>query len=421
MSFIYSRVDYKNQPCRITINNQVYDCTLFKEHHPGGDEIMMKYHDKDATEVFYAFHGEEGFAKLKNMKSTPSQGPNEVSKSILEFRKLRERLIEEGYFKSNPLWQIYKTTETVGLGILGLILTYFGHWLIGAILLGTSYQQLGWLGHDYSHQQVFPNRKLNNFMAYIIGTVLSGYSVNWWKERHNSHHAITNVLEGDPDVDNLPLFVWSKDDIVRMPTMAVSEKMIPYQHYYFIPFTFFLKLIWNLQSVVFVQSSHNRHLNKVAGYEQLCVVLHYTWIFLVLYFLLPTWTAALLFFVITEGIGGAFIANVVFMNHYAMQQLTWNQGVQADFLQLQLATTRNVDPSLFMNWFCGGLNLQIEHHLFPTMPRHNLLLVKPIVEQFCKENNLPYSTLPFLSCFQEVIEKLRIVADEVSLQKSITK
>jgi len=106
------------------------------------------------------------------------------------------------------------------------------------------------------------------------------------------------------------------------------------------------------------------------------------------------------------------------MNHYACQQMTWDQGKDADFLQLQLNTTRNVDPSLFMNWFAGGLNLQVEHHLFPTMPRHNLLKVKPIIEKFCKENNLMYQSLPFSSCFKEVIGKLRDVATYVSTCKN---
>jgi len=375
---------------------------------------MMKYHNKDATEVFHAFHGEEGYTRLKNMSSKPVQSPQPAEPHILAFRKLREKLIAEGWFESNLLWQLYKTTETIGIGILGLILTYYGHWIIGALLLGQSYQQLGWLGHDYSHQQVFKNRKLNNFMAYVAGTMLSGYSVNWWKERHNSHHAITNVLEGDPDVDNLPLFVWSRDDIDRMSTIPFSENIIPYQHYYFIPFTFFLKLIWNLQSIFFVRQAHNKHLNRVAHIENMCVSIHYLMVAAILYFLLPTWPAAVAFFFISEFVGGAFIANVVFMNHYACQQMTWNQGQQADFLQLQLNTTRNVDPTFFMNWFCGGLNLQIEHHLFPTMPRHNLLRVKPVVEQFCKEHNLPYQSLPFAACMKEVLSKLEDVAATVT-------
>jgi hypothetical protein len=115
MSFVYSRIDYKSQPCIITIDDKVYDCTVFKEHHPGGDEIMMKYHNKDATEVFHAFHGKDGFARLNNMKSTPAENPQPVAPHLLAFRKLRQKLIEEGWFDSNPVLQIYKSVETIGL------------------------------------------------------------------------------------------------------------------------------------------------------------------------------------------------------------------------------------------------------------------------------------------------------------------
>lgn len=86
MTFVYSRVDYKNQPCIITVDGRVYDCTGFKDHHPGGDEIMMKYHNKDATEVFHAFHGEQGYAKLKNMPSTPVANPVPAEPHIIAFR-----------------------------------------------------------------------------------------------------------------------------------------------------------------------------------------------------------------------------------------------------------------------------------------------------------------------------------------------
>jgi len=298
----------------------------------------------------------------------------------------------------------------MGLGFLGIYLTYCGHWLIGAILLGLSYQQQGWLAHDYSHQQVFQNRRLNNFMSYLIGSVYSGYSVNWWKERHNSHHAITNVLEGDPDVDNLPLFVWSRDDIVRMATIPFSQKIVPYQQYYFIPFTIWLKIIWNLQSLVFVSGPHNVPLNKVATWEKLTLGLHYTWIALVMIASPISWKAALAWFFISEWVGGGCIANVVFMNHYACKQMSWNQGQEATFLELQMLTTRNVEPTPFMNWFCGGLNFQIEHHLFPTMPRYNLLKVRPRIKEFAASVGLPYLSLPYVQCMKEVLGKLEDVA-----------
>jgi cytochrome b involved in lipid metabolism len=115
MSFVYSRVDYKSQPCIITIEDRVYDCTAFKEHHPGGDEIMMKYHNKDATEVFHAFHGKAGFEKLKNMQWKPVENPQPPAPHLAAFRQLRQKLIAEGWFESSPLWQAYKSVETIGL------------------------------------------------------------------------------------------------------------------------------------------------------------------------------------------------------------------------------------------------------------------------------------------------------------------
>jgi len=323
-------------------------------------------------------------------------------------------LINDGMFETNKWWYLYKTAETLGIGILGIILTYYGSWFLGAILLGISYQQQGWLAHDYAHQQVFKNRRVNNFMAYLVGSFCSGYSVNWWKERHNSHHAITNVLEGDPDVDNLPLFVWAKEDLVRMPTVPISQKIVPYQHYYFIPFTAWLKIIWNLQSLVFISLPHNMPLNKVARWEKLTVLAHYTWLFLVLYHFLPSFLAAVAFFFISEWVGGACIANIVFMNHYACKQMTWNDGQSATFLELQFLTTRNVDPNPWMNWFSGGLNLQVEHHLFPTMPRYNLLKIRQQVKEFAQSVSLPYQSKSFIGCMTEVLGKLQDVGEEAT-------
>jgi hypothetical protein len=67
-----------------------------------------------------------------------------------------------------------------------------------------------------------------------------------------------------------------------------------------------------------------------------------------------------------------------------------NDPILGNYACLQLFTTRNMRPGLFIDWLWGGLNYQIEHHLFPTMPRHNLEKVMPMVKAFCAENNLPY-------------------------------
>jgi len=394
---------------KITIDEKVYDVTTWRDHHPGGRLVLEKYNNQDATDVFNAFHGEEGIKKLADMKSNPVQHKVPLDPETIAYRQFRKKLIDEGWFESSKLWYIYKTTETLGLSLLGMALAAYGHWFLGALLLGLGYQQQGWLSHDYCHQQVFKSRRINNFFAYFCGSVCSGYSVNWWKERHNTHHAITNVLDADPDIDNLPLFVWDVNDFSRIKGVPGAASLVPYQHYYFVPWTATLKLIWCIQSLFFVRTKQSRAWDRVAHYEKMCLTVHYFILFAFCYYYLSSFLVSLGFLIISEFVGGAGIANIVFMNHYGCEH---PQELRTNFVTLQLLTTTNIDPSLWMNWFSGGLNLQIEHHLFPTMPRHNLLKVRPLVQKFCKDNGLVYQSKPFLSCMKTILGTLSSVSRE---------
>jgi len=310
------------------------------------------------------------------------------------------------------LWQLYKCVTTVGFLVIGTILTYYGNWLYGAILFGIGYQQLGWLGHDACHHGLTTNRKLNNALGYFFGNVLNGFSVNWWKDRHNTHHAITNVLDSDPDVDNLPLFVWSEYDLLRVSPDSLAATIIPHQHWYFIPWTTTLKLIWSLQSIFFLKdpSYHNKSFARSLKAERYTLILHYILMFFVLR-MTPSFTTAVMFFFISQAIGGSGIALIVFMNHYACDQFTKYGGKEADYLKLQLHGTQNIDPSIWMDWLAGGLNYQIEHHLFPTIPRHRLSKLKPIVENFCKEHQLPYFSYNYTTCLTSILQRLSKIAN----------
>jgi len=227
--------------------------------------------------------------------------------------------------------------------------------------------------------------------------------VNWWKDRHNTHHAITNVLGGDPDIDNLPLFAWSEKDVYRAKDFPLASFILPYQQYYFITFTPFLKLIWCLQSLFWLSddTTQNKSYMKSRKAEYFTLFLHWLIIFSLIILCIPLKYWAL-YFLISEGIGGAGIALVVFMNHYACEKFYKEEGYKANFLTLQLETTKNLSPGIITDWICGGLNYQIEHHLFPTLPRHNLSKIKPIVEEFCKKNKLPYVNEGYMDSFYQV-------------------
>jgi len=241
--------------------------------------------------------------------------------------------------------------------------------------------------------------------------------VNWWKDRHNTHHAITNVLDSDPDIDNLPLFVWSKFDLSKIGVNAelgtgkIAGKIVPFQHLYFVPWTVTLKLIWSMQTLNFLLHPEEQNISfqKSIKWERGTIIAHWI-IVLTLLYQTPSILAALVFFLTSQFIGGSAIALIVFMNHYACEQLQKETGKQADFVTLQLASTKNVEPGLFMDFFAGGLNYQIEHHLFPTMPRHNLPKIKPMVEQYCREHNLPYISETWSDSLSAVEVRLREIA-----------
>lgn len=155
--------------------------------------------------------------------------------------------------------------------------------------------------------------------------------------------------------------------------------------------------------------SQNRSFRKALNAEKATLVVHYVFLIWVLS-MTPSLGAAVTFYFVSEFIGGSAIALIVFMNHYACEQLQKLEGKEADFLTIQLQGTKNIDPSVFMDWFAGGLNYQIEHHLFPTMPRHNLSKSKPIVEDFCKENDLPYRSFSYSECLLSILNRLAYVA-----------
>lgn len=406
------------KPLNIIIDGKVYDLKNWRMYHPGGHYILQQYHNKDATEVFHAFHGKEGFDRLAKMKGKPIEQPEDPV--VVKFRKFRQQLYADGWFEPNHLYNAYKVSTTVGLLLFGFYLVTQGYWFIGALFAGLGYQQLGWLGHDSCHHNLTKNRRLNIIAGYFFGNFLAGFSVNWWKNRHNTHHAITNVLDADPDVDNLPLFCWDEEDLNRVPDFSIAKYIVSYQEYYFLPFTFTLKLIWKLQSIVFLSRPrvHNKSFQDARKWEIGTLVGHWIMLFWVMSYC-PSISAAISFFLISEGVGGAGIALIVFMNHYALDQLSFEEGHKANFITLQLEHTRNIAPSPFMNWIAGGLNFQVEHHLFPTIPRNNMPYIRPLVQKFCKENDIPYHELDFWGCLDEVHKKLARISAVYKKSKAL--
>ncbi|KAJ1445234.1 fatty acid desaturase-domain-containing protein [Pelagophyceae sp. CCMP2097] len=431
-------------------NSKVYDVSGWHEH-PGGDVIFTAAGD-DATDSFALFHGAGTSKHLdqfligkldeKSRKQWSSEKPK--SEAQLEFEKgyraLRRELKRLGMFESSPMYYAYKMATTLMLAITAaaMVVTlapvqtkaaFVARALVAPTLLGLFFQQCGWLCHEIVHHQVFSDRTVGHWVGYFWGNVAQGFSVSWWKNKHNTHHAVPNVhatgadaQNGDPDIDTMPFLAWSKP-MLKLAQGAFSRFMVSNQHVIYFPLLAFARFSWLQQSFAYVANLDDTAGRKVKGtdnelkpvahekFEVFLLGLHYAWYFAVIA-QLPSFAEGLLFFLVSNVACGLMLAFVFSLGHNGMA--VYDAAERPDYWKLQVTTTRNILQDRFglVHWFCGGLDYQVEHHLFPTIPRHNLGKTRELCLEFCAKNNVSYHETDFWTGTVEVLACLKDLAED---------
>jgi len=394
------------EDCWMIINGKVYDVTTWIDKHPGGD-IILSYAGLDATDVFEAFHDSTTLKLLPGFY-IGDVIDYKVSEVLMEHRKMKAELEKQHMFDASPFYYTHKLMTNLAILAAGIFCAaYFvSTWRIVAsgILLGLFWQQCGWLAHDFLHHQVFKTRKLNHLMGGMIGDLLVGFSVRWWNAKHNLHHATPNIAGYDPDIDTLPLLAWS-ENLIDGELHKLPPVMLKYQYIFYVPLLCAARLSWALQSAIWAYTK-NPPTQRLL--ECSAIFLHYIWYFATMYYFM-SWKEALLWIYLTQSSGGFFLACAFTLNHNGM--VIYDSGTQAalEYNRLQITTGRDVTGS-FASWFMGGLNFQIEHHLFPRIPRHNLPKVQRLVIPFCKKYAIPYHQTDFFSGTCETFSKLYSVS-----------
>lgn len=271
--------------------------------------------------------------------------------------------------------------------------------LLNAIFLGFVTVQGGMLGHDLAHEQVFESSRLNRGFGVIVWGLFAGLSESDWYHIHNTHHQHVNQLEHDPDVD-IP-FYFEKEQVPKnMGT--IGRALFPYQHVLFflaLPLLYITKTnaTWRRALTNF----NVRHL-----FEVFFALSHFGALFFLLFYFLPLVTA-ILFLGVHFVVVGIYMSLVFAPNHKGEEMIAADSEVT--WLN-QIVSTRNVYSSSLIFFLFGGLNFQIEHHLFTRVPRPNYWKVHPIVKRFCKENNIPYYETTWPGSLREIYNSLKAVA-----------
>ncbi|NXC37657.1 FADS2 desaturase, partial [Penelope pileata] len=392
----------------LVIERKVYNVTQWAYRHPGGQRVIGHCAGEDATDAFQAFHINPTLVQkfLKPLligelaPGEPSQDRDKNSRLVEDFRALRKTAEDMNLFRASPLFFSLYLAHIIAMEALAwLMVSYFGTgWIttfILAFILATSQAQAGWLQHDFGHLSVFKKSSWNHIVHKFVIGHLKGASANWWNHRHFQHHAKPNIFKKDPDVNMLHIFVLGETQPVEYGKKKL--KYLPYNHqheYFFLseylhcapPFS--LCLPTSAHPRVFPNPNHLNHDQaQVLGEARL-----------------KYWKNKQLPKSRLPNSSGFLESHwfvwVTQMNHIPMEI---DCEKHKDWLSSQLAATCNIEQSFFNDWFTGHLNFQIEHHLFPTMPRHNFWKIKPLVKSLCAKYGVQYEEKSLGKAFVDIV------------------
>ncbi|UGT55310.1 fatty acid desaturase family protein [Nocardia asteroides] len=320
-----------------------------------------------------------------------------------DYARLLRRVSDAGLLRRRPGYYALRLS-LVGAAFVGgwaaFVLVGDSWWtLLVAAFLAVAFAQVALVMHDVAHRQVFRLRKPTELVGRVVGNAGIGLGYGWWQDKHTRHHANPNHEDLDPDVAP-DVLVWSQEQ-------ARSSRGLPRligraQAYLFFP----LLLLEGLNlHVAGLRAVRNRSV-KHRGLEGALLLGHFALYLSALLLVLPV-DKALVFFAVHQGLFGLYMGCLFAPNHKGMPTLTGDD--RPDYLRRQVLTSRNVRGGVLTDLALGGLNYQIEHHLFPSMPTPHLRHAQPIVRAYCTEIGVPYHETGLIDSYREALAHLHRV------------
>ena len=287
------------------------------------------------------------------------------------------------------------------LAVLAAALVWHDSWWLipWAAVLAVVSVQIGYLGHDIAHRQVSRRTRTATVLGLLHANLLSGLSYGWWVDKHNAHHAHPNDLESDPDVRAGVLIF---DASQARGRRGLSALVTRHQAWLFFPLLTFEAVnlyLAGLRSLARPGMNHR--------WTEVALIAVHTVAYLSLVVTTMTWLQGLVFVAVHQGMRGIYLGVSFAPNHKGMPVLS--RADEADAFLRQVLTSRNIRGGPVVDWALGGLNYQIEHHLFPSMPRANLPEAQRIVRAVCERDGVPYMEASARSSYADVVRHLHAV------------
>jgi fatty acid desaturase len=319
------------------------------------------------------------------------------------FAQLCQRIKQAGLLERRSRYYAWKIALTVAFWVGGWVAFLAigdSWWQLGvAALFAVIFTQFGFLGHDAGHRQVFGSRRANHTIGVLFANLSIGLSYGWWIDKHSRHHAHPNDEVKDPDVGVGALVFTTSQANERDGIARVLQR---YQAYLFFPLLLLEAINLRVASIRHLAGRDERYRAREALLLGAHMIGYLTVVFLVL-----SPVKAVVFIAVHQALFGLYLGCSFAPNHKGMPTLSGAD--EKDFLRRQVLTSRNVRGGWFIDFALGGLNYQIEHHLFPSMPRPNLRHGQQIVRAFCAEHGVPYAQTGLVDSYRQALQHLNAV------------
>jgi fatty acid desaturase len=320
-----------------------------------------------------------------------------------DYADLMRRVRRAGLLDRRPGYYLTKIAVTGGLlaaGWTGFVLLGDTWWQLAvAGFLAVVFTQIGFIGHDAGHRQIFGSKRANYIVGLLHGNLAIGLSYGWWVDKHNRHHAHPNQEGKDPDIDIGALAFTSRQARTKR---GLTRFVARHQRYLFFPLLLLEAVQLHLSSLQALLRPGMHH----RTWETLMLGVHAVgYLGAVLLVLSPV--KAVVFILVQQALFGLYLGCSFAPNHKGMPTLAADD--QTDFLRRQVLTSRNVRGNWLVDFALGALNYQIEHHLFPSMPRPNLRRSQALIKAFCRQHDLPYVETTLLRSYAQALRHLHEV------------
>ncbi|KAG4278293.1 hypothetical protein FPRO04_13924 [Fusarium proliferatum] len=354
---------------------------------------------------------------------------------VAKYRELHQKVYDDGLYNCNYWAYARECCRYTGLLTGCLISLHFKLYVLSAICLGAMWHQLVFATHDAGHMSITHKYQIDSIIGIVIANFIGGLSMGWWKRSHNVHHIITNAPEHDPDIEQLPFFAVSHrllgnlrstyyDRIMKYD--AFAKVLLRVQAWTYFPILSLARFNLYFLSWDYLIAGRGPKKGPAKYHRWLEFtgqIFFWCWFgYGLLYKSLPDGRTRFMYILVSHVTASPLHVQIV-LSHFAMS--TADLGPQESFAQRTLRTTMDVDCPEWLDFFHGGLQFQVIHHLFPRVPRHNLRKTQKLVQEFCNEIGIPYALYGFANSNKQVIGRLSEVSRQAAIlrkcQQSIVK